>query len=537
MRRSTVMCGAVLLAALGLACRDSPAGPEPCPEPRLAAGAAPFGASLARPGGPPIQSIHSPFHDAFAAAGAEFDVPPALLAAVAWVETRWRMVEGVEEFPGRPPAFGVMALRGARLERGAVLAGVTVEQARHEPLASVRAAAALMDRDAHAKGIDRSAAAAWAEVVAAASGIDLPQGRAAYVRAVNAALERGGRAPDRAAGAARDAQQDVPCPEPEPDTGAPDYQPAVWRPSPNFNERPADATGAIHAIIVHTCEGNYAGCWSWLVNPISQVSAHYVVDEDGAEISQLVREPDRAWHIAALYDCSLNRAHDCGLNDVQSNDFTVGIEHAGFASQEAFPASQIEASAALVCDITRDRGIPRDWQHILSHAQLQPEDRTDPGPNWPWVHYLHRIQAHCGELVVDDDDSLNLAGAGAAEIPAEWPATDQSPDYYGGGYRWAPTQPDAADAAVFRFHLDASATRTLDARWTSGANRSARAAYSVITAAGDTLATIAMDQTEGGGEWHALGTWSFPAGWNRVVLERRDAAGTVVVADAVRVRQ
>ena len=34
-----------------------------------------------------------------------------------------------------------------------------------------------------------------------------------------------------------------------------------------------------------------------------------------------------------------------------------------------------------------------------------------------------------------------------------------------------------------------------------------------------------------------FGTWAFPAGWSRVVLLRRDAAGVVVVADAVRVRQ
>src|SRR5207249_11086354 len=85
-------------------------------------------------------------------------------------------------------------------------------------------------------------------------------------------------------------------------------------------------------------------------------SAHYVVNEDGSEASQLVLERDRAWHIAALYDCTLNRRHDCWLNGVQSNHFTVGVEHAGFASQDSFPASQIEASAALVCDITRDGG-------------------------------------------------------------------------------------------------------------------------------------------------------------------------------------
>ncbi|HXF96508.1 MAG TPA: N-acetylmuramoyl-L-alanine amidase, partial [Gemmatimonadales bacterium] len=461
----------------------------------------------------------SPYDSLFAAAEAEFATPPGLLRAIGWVETRWQMVRGAEEFPGRPAAFGVMALRGEALERGAALAGVTLEAAGTQPAANIRAGAALLRQYAREAGGD------WEAAVVRYSGIELPQGHAAYLAQVNRALG----APPGAAAAA-------PCPPPD-SAGAPDYPAAVWRPSPNFNQRPADLTGVIHAVIVHTCEGNYSGCWSWLTNPVSQVSAHYVVNEDGSEISQLVREPDRAWHIAATYDCALNRDHECRLNGVQSNHFTVGIEHAGFASQASFPPAQLDASARLVCDITRDRNVPRDWQHILAHGQLQPENRTDPGPNWPWIPWMHRIQAHCGEIVVDDSAEFNDATVAQVLVPSAWPASAETPDYYGGGYRWAPTGPEAADAAVFSFRLDSAGARTLDARWTSGANRSTRALYAVVSAAGDTLARIPADQTAGGGEWRTLGAWTFPAGWNRVALLRRDSSGTVVVADAVRVRR
>jgi len=288
-------------------------------------------------------------------------------------------------------------------------------------------------------------------------------------------------------------------------------------------------------VIVHTCESNYASCWSWLVNPVAQASAHYVVSEEGSEISQLVLERNRAWHIAALYDCTLNRRHDCRLNGVQSNHFTVGVEHAGFASQDSFPEAQLTASAALVCDVTRDRGIPRDWQHIVGHGQLQPANRTDPGPHWPWIAYVHQVQALCGEIVVDDSAQFNDPAVAAAAVPATWAASDTTPDFYGGGYRWAPTQPDAADGAVFSFLVATAGPRAIDARWTSGANRSALAAYTVVTSAGDTVATVALDQRTGGGSWHALGTWPLPAGWNRVVLLRRAPSGSVVVGDAVRV--
>jgi N-acetyl-anhydromuramyl-L-alanine amidase AmpD len=510
------MSKAVLaLIVLFAACRQAPV--EPCPAGRLTADVTP----------PP--SRPSPFDSAFRAAGAEFHVPPELLAGLAWVETRWQMVEGKEEFPGRPAAFGVMALRGAALERGAALAGVPLEAARHDPLANVRAAAALLDLYAREAGIDRTRIDAWSSVVARYGGIELPEGRAAYTRALDRALARTGAGPGLVPPAAPGA-----CPPP-PATGAPDYAPAVWRPSPNFDQRAADATGAIHMVIIHTCESNYASCWSWLVNPVAQASAHYVVSEEGSEISQLVLERNRAWHIAALYDCTLNRRHDCRLNGVQSNHFTVGVEHAGFASQDSFPEAQLAASAALVCDVTRDRGIPRDWQHIVGHGQLQPVDRTDPGPHWPWIAYVHRVQALCSEIVVDDSARYNDPAVAAAAVPASWAASDTTPDFYGGGYRWAPTQPDAADGAVFSFLVATAGPRVIDARWTSGVNRSALAAYAVVTSAGDTVATVTLDQRTGGGSWHALGTWPFPAGWNRVVLLRRAPSGSVVVGDAVRV--
>ena len=509
------------LVVLVAACHGAPV--EPCPSPRAAGIAAQQAAPVARP---------SPFDSVFAAAGAEFHVPPALLAGVGWAETRWQMVQGAEEFPGRPAAFGVMALRGAALERGASLAGVTPEEARRDAVANIRAAAAVLDAYASEAGAARERIEQWSAVIARYGEIGIPAAQAAYLGQVDRGVALAGARPGLAVGFAAQAA----CP-PAPDTGALDYPQAIWRPSPNFDQRPTDATGALHMVIIHTCESNYAGCWSWLVNSVSQASAHYVVDEDGAEVSQLVRERDRAWHIAALYDCTLNRRHDCWRNDVQSNDFTVGIEHAGFASQASFPAAQLDRSAALVCDVTRDRGIPRDWQHIVGHGQLQPANRTDPGPNWPWIAYLHRVQAWCDEVVVDDSAQFNDAAVATVSVPATWTATDTTPDYYGGGYRWAPTQPAATDAAVFSFLMTAAGSRTLDARWTSGTNRSPQAKYAVITSAGVTLATVAVDQRTGGGSWHAIGTWTFPAGWNRVALLRRDASGAVVVADAVRVRE
>jgi hypothetical protein len=191
----------------------------------------------------------------------------------------------------------------------------------------------------------------------------------------------------------------------------------------------------------------------------------------------------------------------------------------------------------MVCGVTRRFDIPRDWQHIVGHGQLQPQNRTDPGPHWPWARYLHRVQADCGEVVVDDDDAFNDTSATRATIPATWSWSDATADYYGGGYRWAVTSMQASDAAELSFRVDTAGLRTVEVRWTSGANRSPQASYAVVAATGDTLGIVTLDQTVNGGKWRGLGTWTFPAGWSKVALLRRAPDGAVVVADAVRVRE
>src|SRR2546429_5187680 len=83
-----------------------------------------------------------------------------------------------------------MALRGAALGRGAARAGVTPEAARRDPLANIRAAAALLDAFADEAAIDRSRTEQWSGVIARYSEIERPDGRAAYGREVDRALDR-----------------------------------------------------------------------------------------------------------------------------------------------------------------------------------------------------------------------------------------------------------------------------------------------------------------------------------------------------------
>ena len=69
-----------------------------------------------------------------------------------------------------------------------------------------------------------------------------------------------------------------------------------WSPSPNFSSREGRK---IIAIVDHITAGSGNGALSWLSNPQSQASAHYLVFKTG-RIIQLVKEGDKAWHAGSV---------------------------------------------------------------------------------------------------------------------------------------------------------------------------------------------------------------------------------------------
>ncbi|WP_044278319.1 N-acetylmuramoyl-L-alanine amidase [Myxococcus stipitatus] len=480
----------------------------------------------------------------FAQAAREFDVPVSLLKAISYVETRFEHIQGEEEFEGRPAAFGLMALRGDKLTDGAALAGVSASAVRDEPLANLRAGAALLSKYASEEGIDRKDLGAWATAVVKLSDISDAEAQASYIHnEVYSALREGagaftprGKVAVSLEGSKVEAKFALPKLQAGLAALAPDYAPAIWRPSPNYNARPSGTN--VSMIIIHTCEGGYSGCWGWLTNSAAGVSAHYVVNESGSEVSQLVRESDRAWHVGASYSCSLNGNVECGLNGTSVNHFSVGIEHGGYASQASFPAGQIDSSAKLSCDISKGQGITRDSYHIVAHGRLQPSSRTDPGPNWPWSSYISKIKSYCGDgggtgtIVVDSHNANNDSAKARTDVPASW-ASGTSAGYYGSGYYYASTQP-ISEPVVFNFYMPAAGTRTIDAWWVAGTNRSPSAPFIITHSGGNS--TVTVNQQAGGSAWNALGTYSFPAGWNKVQLSRWATEGYVVMADAIRVR-
>jgi N-acetyl-anhydromuramyl-L-alanine amidase AmpD len=493
-------------------------------------------------------------------AARESGVPADLLKAIGYVETRWQMVTAEEEHEGAMPTVGLMGVRPGVAARGATLAGVGVEDLAVDAEANIRAAAQLIAEEARVQGVTAADdIVQWVPVVEAWSGIEDPEARAHYVGDDVYRVLRDG-AEERTEGgelvASLAPNKTLTGSSAAPVTKSTEYGPAIWRPSPNYGSRPSGVTPSM--VIIHTCEGGYAGCWGWLKNPQSGVSAHYVVNESGSEITQLVLESKRAYHIAATYKCSLNGSTDCGKNGQSSNNFTIGIEHGGYGSQASWPAGQIEASAKLVCDITKSHAIPRDRNHIVGHGQLQPYNRTDPGPNWPWAHYIDRVRDHCAtatpppppppgedppppppppatQIVIDSNSANNNAAVARVELTGTWTSASSTPGYYGTGY-WQGATAETSAPATFYFYLSAAQTRTIDAWWTTGSNRLSNATFIAYNAAGTEVGRSTQNQQANGSTWNQLGTYAFTAGWNKVVLSRWAPTGKVVIADAVRVR-
>ncbi len=166
---------------------------------------------------------------------------------------------------------------------------------------------------------------------------------------------------------------------------SPDYTPAIWNPTTcNFSSRNGTA---ISMVAIHDIEGTYAGCISWFKNCSASASAHYVVRSSDGQITQMVYESDKAWHIGS------------------ENPYTLGIEHEGYASTgyNWYTTVMLTSSADLVRDMCVSHGInplrcyfgpgcsgtTQQCQQgtcvkIKGHQMFPNQTHNDPGPYWNW---------------------------------------------------------------------------------------------------------------------------------------------------------
>lgn len=188
----------------------------------------------------------------------------------------------------------------------------------------------------------------------------------------------------------------------------------IERTSPNFNAR---GSVSIDMLVLHyTGMPDCAGALGWLCDPASKVSAHYLIDQDGATYA-MVPEERRAWHAGV--------ASWHGEDNINSRSIGIELVNPGHElGYQDFPEAQMAALESLARGIVRrhDIAAPR----VLGHSDVAPTRKQDPGERFDW---------------------RRLAAAGVGLWPGRAPEPEPGDDLAAGD--------EGAGVAVWQSHLAA----------------------------------------------------------------------------------
>ncbi|MFD3943217.1 N-acetylmuramoyl-L-alanine amidase [Streptomyces sp. NPDC058579] len=385
----------------------------------------------------------------FAAAAEQQGVPPSVLLAVSYLQSRW---DGHGGAPSVTGGYGPMHLtdavtaladaphhshgaedargddaRGPRhgsesatplptrdrlpdrlktLDRAAALTGIPAEELRTGTAANIEGGAALLAAAQRASGRPPSADPAdWFGAVARYSGADDTATATAYANDVFDVIRTG-------ESRTTDSGQVVTLAA-DPDVGPARGQVAALglrKPSTGPTECPRTvACEWIPAPYEEFGDGDY-GNHDKANRPASQSIEYIVVHDTEATWDvtlKLVQDPTYVSWQYSLRSSDGHVAQHVPLKDVGwhagnwfVNAKSVGLEHEGFltAPDSWYTEAMYRSSARLVRHLAQRYDIPLDRQHVLGHDNVPGTVtstirgmHTDPGPYWDWAHYFRLL--------------------------------------------------------------------------------------------------------------------------------------------------
>jgi N-acetylmuramoyl-L-alanine amidase len=227
---------------------------------------------------------------------------------------------------------------------------------------------------------------------------------------------------------------------------------AVDAPSPNRGPRRGGARPDL-VVIHYTAMATAEAALARLRDPAAEVSAHYLIAEDG-RAWRLAPETARAWHAGA--------GAWGVVGDVNSRSIGIELANGGAAP---FPEPQMTTLEALLSGVLVRWAIPPE--RVIGHECMAPGRKRDPGPRFDW-----RRLARFGLSVWVDPPMID-AGAGACAAPAFAAAARRF------GY---PARFDAWDAAGLAV---AAAFRRRFRPWDGADGPACRAALAQLAALAD----------------------------------------------------
>lgn len=187
---------------------------------------------------------------------------------------------------------------------------------------------------------------------------------------------------------------------------------AIWRASPNFGPRRGGLKPAL--IVLHyTAMSSAEAALERLCDPLSEVSAHYLIGADG-RLWQMVAEKNRAWHAGA--------GEWNGQDDINSRSIGIELDNRG---DHPFSAVQVTALEQLM------RGIMARWQipasGVIGHSCMAPGRKFDPGPRFDWARLARQGMASAaGDTPVSVQPSFKTFRKAAQSAGFTAPVDDQT---------------------------------------------------------------------------------------------------------------
>ncbi|WPR71193.1 N-acetylmuramoyl-L-alanine amidase [Flavobacterium sp. NG2] len=138
-----------------------------------------------------------------------------------------------------------------------------------------------------------------------------------------------------------------------------------WIGTVNFNLRKPN-----FIILHHTAQDSIEQTIKTFTLTRTQVSAHYVIGDDG-RVVQMLNDYLRSWHAGAG---SWGKVKDM-------NSCSIGIELDN-NGREPFSEAQITSLMALLSRLKKEYDIPTE--NIIGHADIAPTRKKDPSALFPW---------------------------------------------------------------------------------------------------------------------------------------------------------
>jgi N-acetyl-anhydromuramyl-L-alanine amidase AmpD len=191
-----------------------------------------------------------------------------------------------------------------------------------------------------------------------------------------------------------------------------DYGPAIWNAAASCNYSSRGGT-AISAITIHDVEGSYSSCISWFQNCAASVSAHYVIRSSDGQVTQMVDEYDKAWHVG------------------NENPYAIGIEHEGYNTNPAWYTNAMYTKSALLCKDICNSGyninpvrthygascngvcLLGNCTRIKGHQHFPNNNHNDPGQYWDWYKFYNLINDNVTPTVYNNATGTIYDAGGA----------------------------------------------------------------------------------------------------------------------------